>query len=108
MLVIDDARPCPCCGVGVGELHQHACTVERDPDTGLQLIRQPPPTRPRLPWTGEWPGEAECREFGWYARPVPGQGWVRCEPRQDASPDINRLYSEAIWDAEAGRFRRRQ
>jgi hypothetical protein len=60
----------------------------------------------RLPWSGEWPGMAECREFGWYARLVPDQGWVSCDSGADgAHENLNRLYrGEAIWDQERGRF----
>jgi hypothetical protein len=60
-------------------------------------------------WTGLWPGVAECREFGWYARLVPGRGWVSCRPEEaDAREDLNRLHIEADWDRGAKRFVRRQ
>ena len=60
----------------------------------------------RLPWTGEWPGETECREFGWYAKIVKGQqGWVTCDKDDpDATEDLNRLHTDAIWSKDAGRF----
>jgi hypothetical protein len=62
-----------------------------------------------VPWTGEWPGQEECREFGWYAKLVSGVGWVQCD--QDdagANPDLNRLYVEAEWDPLSRRFVKRQ
>lgn len=59
----------------------------------------------RLPWTGEFPGVAECREFGWYAKLVPDQGWVTCEATDpDATENLNRLARKGRWDAELGRF----
>lgn len=58
-----------------------------------------------LPWTGEWPGDAECREFGWYAKLVPGQGWVSCDRSDPAgTEDLNRLYRDAVWSREQKRF----
>jgi hypothetical protein len=51
---------------------------------------------------------AECREFGWYCKLVPGSGWVSCsEEDLQAEPDLNRLYGDAKWDPFAGRFVRR-
>ena len=61
----------------------------------------------RLRWTGVWPGEAECIEFGWYSRMTPS-GWQPCgKDDPDAGPDLNRLHAEATWDADAARFVRR-
>jgi hypothetical protein len=60
---------------------------------------------PRLPWTGEWPGLLECREFGWYAKLVPGKGWQSCSKDDpQAHEDLNRLYYDAVWSPELGRF----
>jgi hypothetical protein len=62
-------------------------------------------TIPRLPWSGEWPGVAECREFGWYAKLIPGEGWVSCDKNDTgAKEDLNRLVTEAVWDRKQGRF----
>lgn len=52
-----------------------------------------------LPWTGTYPGLAECQEFGWFARLLPG-GWKPCSEHDDgATHDLNRLSRSAIWDA---------
>ena len=62
----------------------------------------------RLSWTGVWPGVAECVEFGWYSR-MTAAGWRSCDKAEPgATEDLNRLRTHAIWDADAGRFVRRQ
>lgn len=56
-------------------------------------------------WTGEWPGDAEAREFGWYSKFIPGEGWVQTTVDDpDASPDLNRLIAEAKWDPDQRRW----
>ena len=58
-----------------------------------------------MPWTGEWPGKAECREFGLYSKLVIGVGWVPCDKDEPgASENLNRLYDDCYWDKEAQRF----
>ena len=52
----------------------------------------------RLPWTGEYPGSAECREFGWYSKWV-NSSWVQCDASDpEANEDLNRLARSAKWD----------
>jgi hypothetical protein len=59
----------------------------------------------RMTWTGIYPGDVECHEFGWFAKLVPDRGWVRCGPDDpEAHEDLNRLVMEAEWDATKGRF----
>jgi hypothetical protein len=107
--MIDDGDECPDCGAARGEHHRLGCDVEQCPYCGRQFIscecRRRAPLDDRLPWTGLWPGVAECREFGWYARLVKGRGWLACEPDEPgASEDLNRLQIEARWDRANKRF----
>ena len=97
---------CHDCGVKVGSLHVRGCDVEHCPYCGGQVIGCGcvVPDDDRMPWSGEWPGTEVCAEFGWYARLVRGRGWVPCGPEEEgAAPDLNRLYSEAVWDRETKR-----
>ena len=89
------SKNCGNCGVEPGQLHVLGCDVERCPYCGGQLIscccerqgRIGVPDDDRMPWTGEWPGDAECREFGWYAKLNPnGRGWVSCTA-DETGPD---------------------
>ena len=62
----------------------------------------------RMPWTGEHPGAAECREFGWYSKFVPDKGWVECSPDDpEATEDLNRLSRKATWDQGRQRWTKR-
>jgi hypothetical protein len=105
-------KNCPDCGVAPGELHTGGCDVERCPECGLQafscdhdaVLAEAPR---RMPWTGEYPGAAQCRELGWYARPIQGQGWVPCSADDEgAFEDINRLIS-GHWNAKTQRWEAR-
>jgi hypothetical protein len=100
---------CPDCDVSPGEHHKLGCDIEQCPYCGGQLIscdcRKKPPLDDRMPWSGQWPGVAECRAFGWFARLIPGRGWVPCAADDaDATEDLNRLHVEARWDRVEKRF----
>ena len=80
-------------------------------------------TPPMQTWTGEWPGVAECREWGWYARWTlvtaysrygrPDSGPEECcgPDNPDAHEDLNRLAlaaatGEVVWNRERERYER--
>ena len=95
---------CPDCGAAVGALHSPGCDVEPCPRCGGQAISCgcTYDSSRRMPWTGMWPGEEEARKFGWFAKSVPGNGWVQCAADDPgARPDINRLGEDARWDADS-------
>lgn len=105
----DPAKPCYDCGVQPGELHKRGCDIEQCPDCGNQFIScdcEGHITMPRLPWEGDFPGTLACREFGWYAKKLPGEkGWQQCDGSDpQAREDLNRLADEAIWSKEQGRY----
>ena len=107
MTITNDS--CRDCGARPGEFHEPGCDVEQCPYCGGQLIscecRRKPPLDDRMAWTGLWPGVAECREFGWYARMVSGKGWVSCgSDEPEAIEDLNRLHIEARWDRGEKKF----
>lgn len=64
----------------------------------------------RVPWSGEWPGALECREFGFWSKWVEGRGWVECGPGEaGASESLNKLTYEACygkikWDKQRKRW----
>jgi hypothetical protein len=109
---------CRDCGVSPGQLHVEGCDVEACPYCGHQVISCccatqeliGVPDDDRMPWAGEWPGEAECRKFGWYARINRcGPGWVPSGPEEaGAIPDLNRLLAEARWDRGRKRWVRKR
>ena len=104
---------CHDCGVQPGCLRHPGCDVERCPNCGHQAIScgctdEEFGKWPRLKWTGEWPGVVECREFGWYAKLIHGQGWVHSdESDSEAEEDLNRLYTDAGWNPEQARWIKR-
>lgn len=111
---VDDLAPCPDCGVDPGHAHQPGCDIARCMRTGRQRIQCKDcdhcatcacvPCDPDI-WTGQWPGTAECVEYGWFCYWSYGRGWVRCGPQHDdARPDLNRLAVEATWNPDLKRW----
>lgn len=108
-------KTCGDCGVKPGEFHVPGCDVERCPLCGGQMISCGGDCEPDkhltdadlMPWTGVWPGEKECIEFGWFSK-WGYSGWERCSGDDpEAGPDLNRLFTDAYWDKEAKRWRKR-
>jgi hypothetical protein len=105
---------CPDCSAKPGEQHQPNCDVERCPSCGGQALQclhnhgdktychntsEEVKDEECLPWTGEWPGNTEAREYGFYCKWVEGRGWQDCEKDDpNARPDLNRLHEECEWD----------
>jgi hypothetical protein len=98
-------KNCPDCNVKPGEIHIPGCDIEQCPACGGQRLSCDCETTLKpLPWTGEFPGTAECREFGWYSY-LDSNGWQRCDKdHPKAGEDLNRLYEDAQWNANLGRF----
>lgn len=91
---------CPECKAGPGKLHKRGCDVERCTMCGCQRIGCDCKSGgfPRLPWTGEWPGVAECREFGWYTTIARVVG---------PTEDLSRLHVDAVWSVKKKRWEKR-
>ena len=52
-----------------------------------------------LKWDGTWPGERECRKYGFWTKWVDGKGWVKCdEDDPEATVGLNELASRSAWD----------
>ena len=91
---------CHDCGVDPGALHENGCAVERCPACGRQALSCPcaGSSLERLPWTGVWPGSAECAEMDLWCR-WSDVGWLPCSADHPAARhDLNRLSEVAHWD----------
>lgn len=82
---LDFTAHCPDCHVAVGEPHSRGCDLARCLKTGLQRCADERDCG-RDVWTGWWPGLLDCEQLGWMIGP--------------GLPDLNRLYTEATWNAE--------
>lgn len=99
---------CPDCGVAESVEHDDGCDVARCLATGLSRLGcDVQHDCGRDVWSGRWPGDAECEEFGWWAVFIPNgnPSWRPCPPgTPGAVSDLNRLVTEASWDAEQRRW----
>ena len=125
---------CPDCECKEGELHLEMCDVERCPFCGCQIVACRCMARMngyaeypdelstdeckswnfklemqgRIPWDGEWPGTAECREYGFWCVPDKGQDgfqYLSCtEDVPGAMADLNQLYRSCVWDRGLKKF----
>jgi hypothetical protein len=69
--------------------------------------------RGRVPWTGEWPGVADCQRLGlWcyedpsgHGNPAMNYGWISCDKdHPEAREDLNRLCTDCRWDPDKKQF----
>lgn len=89
------------------------------PELEARLAQEEEKFGGRLPWTGEWPTDAACREFDLWCywadartgEPIewPSKGeWRRCtKDHPHACADPNRLPLVARWDREQRRWVKR-
>ncbi|WP_156934878.1 hypothetical protein [Pseudonocardia spinosispora] len=114
----DRVLHCSSCGAGIGQAHGEGCEIALCLRTGgqrLMCVAQDSGFHDcgRDVWTGAWPGEAECHEYGWYcywrepASDAEYGEFVRCESSHpEAMEDLNRLTDDGHWDAVARRWAR--
>ncbi|ATM24711.1 hypothetical protein SMD44_p10212 (plasmid) [Streptomyces alboflavus] len=97
--------PCPRCHTAVGERHTATCDVALCRVTGHPRTHCGHVTNScNSTWTGQWPGHAECIEYGFYTRIGP-HGYEQCGPgTPDALPDLSRLRDECRWDVRTQRM----
>jgi hypothetical protein len=117
-----DVERCPRCGhqaIGCGCIYE-VCGMDREKlEKDHPDIYNNGPTdemyakwdseweKRRMPWTGEWPGVAECQEYGFYAYLIPYVGWPACATKDahlEATEDLTRLVTTCRWDQEKQRF----
>jgi hypothetical protein len=83
----------------IGERHRAGCDIERCPHCGWSALgcahfHADDPRREV--WNGKWPGEDDCERLNFFVN-------------GDADfPDLNRLFTDCVWDADAQRWERRQ
>jgi hypothetical protein len=91
--------PCPDCGAPIGQRHRDGCDIERCPHCGwaaLGCSHFDPNDARRQAWNGKWPGEDDCERLNFFVNDDPD------------FPDLNRLFTDCVWDAETQRWEWRQ
>ncbi|MEO3976795.1 hypothetical protein [Streptomyces sp. CAU 1734] len=98
----DNPAVCADCSVRPGSYHRPRCDVARCAVTGRQLsdCRHPGTACGNTVWTGQWPGDAECWEYGFLILPSDAEAAAGVPP----FTDLNRLYAECDWDSAAQRM----
>ncbi|MCX5206681.1 M48 family metallopeptidase [Streptomyces sp. NBC_00237] len=93
---------CPECSTPPNTLHTNWCDIARCALTGMQRHDCHPNCN--TIWTGTYPGQAECEEYGFYWRMGPN-GYEHCNAdTPGADHDFNRLYNECTWDVATQRM----
>ena len=100
------------CGAKPGESHAPSgCDYEICWGCGRISCECDRRSRRKTVWRGEYPGAAECREFGFfcYQKPLPNGGWrwTPCDAEQEgATEDVMRLQcsGEAEWNPAVQRW----
>lgn len=113
---------CPDCAAEIGERHDDGCDVARCLATGGQRLQCDPDEQdhghnvdgfmwscaPDV-WTGEWPGEEDCRRLGFWCTDPQFPPMRPCAPdHPGAFPDLNRLVPECEWDPVMQRWELRK
>lgn len=95
---------CTHCGVKPGKPHLRGCEEARCLYNGEQRLSHlgnylHPGDCGKAIWTGEYAGEAECREYGLWCRWVDAQGYVPCDvDDHGAVVDITALVNLGRWN----------
>ena len=92
-------RPCPDCGATIGDRHRTGCDIERCHHCRWQAfgcLHFDPNDARRQALNGKWPGEDDCERLDFFVNGDPD------------FPDLNRLFTDCVWDADTGRWERRR
>jgi hypothetical protein len=83
----------------IGECHRAGCDIGRCYHCGWQALgclHFDPDDARRQAWNGKWPGEEDCERSGFFVNGDPD------------FPDLNRLFTDCVWDADVQRRERKQ